>query len=381
MTDMRLRVLIIVSFAHFGGAQIAALRLARGLRDAGHDPHVLFLYEQEPIENPDHRYEVLVQTSRPGMLGYLRIALALWRRLRRERPRRVVTFLPLAHILGQGAALLSGTRTRIVSHRTPVNTISATMRVLDSAAAWLGTYTGVVAVSESVRASCSHYPAWLRKRVGVVHNGIRDWRPSALSRGEARSRFAVSQDAFVLAAVGRLSEQKNYPLMLRIAERLDHVTLLIAGDGPLRAAIETQIAGAGLGNRVRLLGAVSRDAVPDLLKAADIFIQTSTYEGQSNSVLEALQAGLPVVAHDIPEQRETIADAEGKVAGALVPLNDVDAWVSAIERLRDGASTARAIARERADAFRFETMIAGFEHALAGGKFERGMPLHSSANA
>lgn len=378
---MRLRVLILVSFAHFGGAQIAALRVARGLRDAGHDPHVIFLYEQGPIENPDHGYEVLVRKSRPGMFGYLFIALALWRRLRVEKPGRVLTFLPLAHVLGQGVALLTGTRIRVVSHRTPVNTISQIMRVLDAAAAWLRAYTGVVAVSESVRASCAHYPSWLRKKIAVVHNGIRDWRPSPLSRAEARRRFAVSEGAFVLAAVGRLSEQKNYPLMLRVAERLGDATVVIAGDGPLMAPLEAQVADAGLGNRVRLLGALPREAVPDLLKAADLFIQTSTYEGQSNSVLEALLAGLPVVAHDIPEQRETIADAEGKVAGALVPLNDIDAWVGAIERLRYDTSAAREIARERAEAFRYETMIAGFERALRGETAERRAPLHSSANA
>jgi glycosyltransferase involved in cell wall biosynthesis len=362
-------VTIIVSFADFGGAQLAALRLAGGLREAGHNPEVLFLYEKSRIDRPDHAYAALVPKPRLGITGYIGVALKLIRQLREERPKRVLTFLPLAHIFGQTAALLAGTRQRIVSHRTPVNTIGITMRVLDMIAAWAGIYTDVIAVSESVRSSCRHYPVRLRRRTVVVHNGIRGWRPSSLTREEARKRFAVRDDAFALVAVGRLAKQKNYSLMLEIAARVENVQLLIAGDGPMGQELAAAVERAMLGYKVRFLGAVAREDVPDLLRAADLFLQTSTYEGQSNSVLEALESGVPVVAHDIPEQRETIAEEDGAAAGALVPLNDVGAWVAAIENLRDNETAvrrAREIASRRAQMFSYETMIAGFERALAG---------------
>lgn len=365
-----LRVLIIASLANSGGAQMAALRLARGLRDRGHDPRVLFLYERGHIDAPDHPYEVLLPTATPGVQGYARIARDLYRRLRRERPDLVLTFLPLAHVLGQAVARIAGVDRRIISHRTPVNTASPLLRRLDGLWARLGMYTGVVAVSEGVRATCRHYPAWLKERTVVVHNGLRDWRPSGLTREEARRRFEVADGTLLLVAVGRLAEQKNYPFMLRVAERLNNAVLLVAGDGPLRSELEATIVRRGLGERVRLLGPVARTDVPDLLAAADLFIQTSTYEGQSNSVLEALQTPLPVVAHDIPEQRETIADEDGSAAGALVPLKDIDAWIAAIERLRSdpaAADAARRIAARRAQLFRYETMIAGFERALTRG--------------
>ena len=365
----RLRILIVVSLANSGGAQMAALRLARGLRDRGHDPRVLFLYERGRIDAPDHPYEVLLPVADPGFGDYVRIARALHRRLGREKPDLVLTFLPLAHVLGQAAARVAGIGRRIISHRTPVSTASPLLRRMDTLWAWLGMYTGVVAVSEAVRAKCSHYPAWLKERTVVVHNGLRDWRPSSLTRAEARRRFAIADGSFLLVAVGRLAEQKNYPLMLRVVQRIENATLLIAGDGPLRPELEATIARLGLGERVTLLGAVDRAEIPDLLAAADVFVQTSTYEGQSNSVLEALQTPVPVVAHDIPEQRETIAEADGATAGALVPLDNVEAWVAAIERLRRDpvvALTAREIASRRSQLFRFDTMITGFERALAG---------------
>jgi glycosyltransferase involved in cell wall biosynthesis len=360
------KILILVSVANLAGAQIAALRLARGLRDRGHDPKVVFLYEREPIAAPAHPFEVVLATSRPGLSGYARIVFEVMRLIGREKPDVVLTFLPLANALGQSAALLTGVRRRVVTHRIPVDTAGPLMRRLDTIWAWLGIYTGVVAVSEHVRNTCRHYPGWLRKRTAVVHNGLRDFVASPLGRDAARRRFGVPDGALALVAVGRLAPQKNYPLMLDVMRRLDNAILLIAGDGPLRPDIEARIAAAGIGDRVRLLGALPQAAIPDLLAAGDLFIQTSTFEGQSNAILEALHAGLPVVAHDIPEQRETIADATGAVAGALVPPGDVAAWAAAIERLRSDSRIAREIVPERAQAFGYDRMIAGFEVALGG---------------
>jgi glycosyltransferase involved in cell wall biosynthesis len=334
----RLRILIALTVADFGGAQIAALRLARGLHERGHDLRVLFFYKRDDVGEPDFPYEVLLPSASPGPAGYLRIARDVYRYIRRERP---------------------------------VDTMNPLLRRLDTLWAWLGVYTGVVAVSEGVRRSCSHYPAWLLERTVVVHNGLRSWCPSQLDRRGARSRFGIPAEKFVLVAIGRLAEQKNYPLMLRIVQRLDNdVLLLIAGDGSLRRDIETEIVALGIRDKVRLLGLVARADVPDLLAAADVFIQTSTYEGQSNAVLEALQNRTPIVAHDIPEQRETIADSDGTAAGVLVPLDDLDAWVAAIEGLRRDAGmvqAARETASRRARGFTYETMITGFERALTTG--------------
>ena len=366
MTSGR-RILILVSFVNLAGAQIAALRLARGLRDRGHDPRVVFLYQVSPIAEPDHPYEVLLTRHQPGTAGYLSIVGAVFRLVREERPAVVLTFMPFASVLGQAAAALSRAELRVISHRVPVGTIRPVWRALDSVWAWLGVYTDVVAVSESVRKGCRAYPAWLRKRAVVVHNGLFAWRPSRLDRKDARGLFHVGDGDLALVAVGRLAPQKNYALLLRVLRRIDNAILLIAGDGPQRTDLETMATNLGVADRVRFLGALPRDAVPDLLAAGDVFVQSSTFEGQSNALLEALQAGLPIIAHDVPEQRETIAEDDGATAGELVPLDDVDAWVAAIERLRnDGAAVraAREIAARRARLFGFDEMVSGFERIL-----------------
>ncbi len=275
--------------------------------------------------------------------------------------------MPLASVVGLAAAAASGAERRIVSHRVPVATIRPIWRALDTVWAWLGVYTDVIAVSESVRQGCHTYPPRLKEQTVVVHNGLYGWRPSALDRQSARRQFAVPDGVLALVAVGRLAPQKNYPLLLRVIQRLDDVLLLIAGDGALRTSLEEMAGELGVTEKVRFLGPISRDAVPDLLAAADIFVQSSNFEGQSNALLEALQAGVPIVAHDIPEQRETIADEDGATAGELVPLGDVDAWAAAIERLRsdaDAALAARSVAARRANLFQFDKMVGGFERVL-----------------
>ncbi|GGE48828.1 glycosyl transferase [Agaricicola taiwanensis] len=367
-TPRALKIAIFVSFANVAGAQIAALRLAHGLKDKGHDVTVRFLYEQVPVNSTDHPHEVVLKTARPGVKGYLKIVRTVYQTLKREKPDVVLTFLPLACVIGQTCAWAAGIKTRVVSHRMPINTASSVMRKLDLLLAWAGAYTKVICVSNAVRATCRNYPKWLLDRTVVVHNGLLGFVPSLLSKADARARFGIPADQFTLVAIGRFVPQKHYPLMLEVVSRLDDVLLVIGGDGFLRQSLEAEIARLGIGHKVKLLGNVGRADVPDLLQAGDAFIQTSTYEGQSNTVLEGLTAGIPMVLHDVPEQRETIEDPQtGKLAGELVPLNDVDGWVAAIERLRRDTSSRDAAseqARRQAQLFTYDRMIDGFNRTL-----------------
>src|SRR5262245_38715924 len=191
--------------------------------------------------------------------------------------------------------------------------------------------------------------------MSTVQIGIRGWLPSSLDRTTARRAFDIHEHRLALTAIGRLAEQKNYPLLLRVMELLPDALLLIAGDGPLRTQLESEAVRRGVASKVRFLGPLPRTVIHDLLAATDVLVQTSTFEGQGYAMLEALQAGLPVIAHDIPEQRETLSAATG-TAGALMPVNDAGAWAAAIERLcNDAAASCRAreIAGRRAGYFTY----------------------------
>jgi glycosyltransferase involved in cell wall biosynthesis len=222
-------------------------------------------------------------------------------------------------------------------------------------------------VSEAVRASFSNYPESYRRKLCVVHNGI-DWPPALPERHAARRALGLADDTVAFLAVGRLTQQKNYSFMLQRVAETPGIVLLIAGDGALREQLERAALDLGVGERVRFLGAVTRPVVGELLAAADVFIQTSAYEGQSNAVLEAMHAALPIIVGDIPTQRETLCDEAGEPVAILAPFADPQAWLDGMARLRDQpalrtqmGATAKALVERR---FGLTEMIDGFERVI-----------------
>lgn len=135
--------------------------------------------------------------------------------------------------------------------------------------------------------------------------------------------------------LGRLSEQKRVDLLLEAFARvgqehpdLDGLELVVAGQGPLRAELEAQA--ARLGINVKFLGNVPRAEAVDLLRDAKVLVLPSASEGASNSLLEAIATGVPVVATKLPGTCELIRHEQ---EGLLVPVGDVDALAAALGRL------------------------------------------------
>ena len=156
--------------------------------------------------------------------------------------------------------------------------------------------------------------------------------------------------------------------MVRVLATTPRIRLAIAGDGPLRSAAQALADDLGAKDRIHFLGALAHDRVTDLLRAADGFIQTSLFEGQSNSVLEAMHEGIPIICSDIPMQRETVCAESGDTAAMLVPLDEFEGWRNAVLRLRDDQIFAKDLGA-RANAlvsrrFTLEKMIDGFEATI-----------------
>ncbi len=147
-------------------------------------------------------------------------------------------------------------------------------------------------------------------------------------------------DAPWILWVGRLDPVKGLHLLFEAFQRVARSSsahLMIAGDGPLRSDLERQIRGTPLGQRVHLLG--PRRDVPDLLRAADLFVFPSRTEGLPNALLEAMACGLPIVTTDVPGCRDLICD---QINGLVVPYDDVAALAPAMQaQLTDRASASR----------------------------------------
>jgi glycosyltransferase involved in cell wall biosynthesis len=160
-------------------------------------------------------------------------------------------------------------------------------------------------------------------RAVVIRNGVELPPPEPPERrGGVRDELGVDRDATVAIWVGSLDERKD-PLTAVHAAEAAGVTLLVVGDGPLRAEVED-----AAGERVRVLG--SRADVARLLGAADIYVLTSRREGLALSLLEAMAHGLPAIVTDLPENVEAVGDAQ-----AVVNDGDVPALAECLRHLAD----------------------------------------------
>lgn len=361
------KIIGVISFMNAAGAQEALLRLMRQLRLRGHDTEVWFLYAKSSCYRGQPGVRVLLDKKHLSPLDLPVLFSRLLTLLRQTRPDAVVGFLPLANIMGLAAAWFTGVRLRIASQRSPGPTFGRAMQLLDRFLGVRGIYNKIVCVSRSVMDSFGTYPPAYCERLSVVNNGI-EWTPSDKTKREARASFNLPDDYPLLVATGRFVPQKNYDLMVRVLATTPRIRLAIAGDGPLRGAAQALADDLGAKDRIHFLGSLAHDRVTDLLRAADGFIQTSLFEGQSNSVLEAMHEGMAIICSDIPMQRETVCEEDGRTAAMLVPLDEFEGWRNAVLRLRDDRAFAQDLGT-RASAlvsrrFTLDKMIDGFEATI-----------------
>lgn len=139
----------------------------------------------------------------------------------------------------------------------------------------------------------------------------------------------------------------------RLLAKIPKVSVIIAGDGPLRASLVTLADELGVSSRTRFIGAVDNSRMPRLLHAADVYVSSSLSDGTSISLLEAMACGLPVVVSDLPANREWVETGRN---GVLVSPGDSETLADAIERVLADPTLGRTmgqrnleVARERAN--------------------------------
>jgi glycosyltransferase involved in cell wall biosynthesis len=167
------------------------------------------------------------------------------------------------------------------------------------------------------------------RRVSVLPNPAPEV-PALPPREALRAELGLDPDAAVLVFAGRLGRQKSLGTLLEAIAQVPDVELVVAGDGPERAALEQQAMSLALDERVRFVGSVPRDIVLRLFGAADASVLPSAWENFPHTVVEALALGCPVVATRVGGVPEIVNDGEN---GLLVPPRDAAALAGAIERL------------------------------------------------
>jgi glycosyltransferase involved in cell wall biosynthesis len=174
-----------------------------------------------------------------------------------------------------------------------------------------------------------------RSNFKIIPNGIelRDPRLE-ISRQEAFERLGIPLNHRLILSIGRLWHQKGYKDLIWAAEMLrilrSEVSYVILGEGPERQRLEAYRDNVRAAASVHLIG--HRLDAMQILPHADLLWNGSLYEGQSNVILEAMQAGVPVLATDIPGNRDLI---ENEKTGILFPVGDVDRLMRISNQLLD----------------------------------------------
>jgi glycosyltransferase involved in cell wall biosynthesis len=312
-----------------GGVQIHIRDLAVSLQQRGHAPRVLVGGEGAFVESlraAGVPVGILPHLTVPiSPLGDLLALGEIRSALRRQPPDLVALHSSKAGILGRIAARSLGVPALLTAHGwnfTPgiAPLPAAVYRQIERAVGRIT--TRIITVSEYDRRLALDAGLTSADRVVAVHNGIPDI-PVEL---RARPDRAPTR----LIMIARFEAQKDHPTLLHALAGLRDLAweLDLVGDGPLLGRMESLAADLGLRERVHFLG--QRMDVPRLLAGAQLSLLVTNWEGLPLSILEAMRAGLPVIATDVAGIGEAISEGE---TGYLIPRGDVELLRERLARL------------------------------------------------
>ena len=259
---------------------------------------------------------------------------ALTRHLRARKPDILHAYLPAANVIGPVAARLAGVPRVIVSKRALADykALFPLLRKVEPLGNRLADAILVNsdAVRKDVERTETHWDGKFRK----IYNGVAPIEPWAPDEAMAfRRREGIPADALVALCVSNFYPYKGHEELVEAAARVvpafpGVLFLMVGRDSGTMEATKACVRKREIEGSVRFVG--SRTDVPDLLRASDLFVHPSREEGFSNAILEAMAAGLPVVACDVGGNPEAVVDGE---TGRLVPPQDPERFAGAMMEL------------------------------------------------
>jgi len=268
--------------------------------------------------------------------------------LRDAKPDVVHTHLRQGHILGLIAAGLVSRPSVATLHNVDVEARNLKRAMMKWLETWVLRHRAAQVIGVGDIVADSQGKRLGRGTVYVVRNPVSpiDMVITPEERVAIRSSLLGKASSPLLLAVGRLAEQKAYHHLLEAVALLRHsvpaVTLAVAGEGHLRQPLESRIQELGLEENVVLLG--PRSDVPRLMRAADVFVSSSLWEGLPLVLLEAMDAGLAIVATEVGDVPTVVGNA-----GVLVPPADPQQMADALALLLSDPARLASLGREARD--------------------------------
>lgn len=337
-----MRITLVISSLWGGGAERVLSVLANGWAEQRHEVSILTFEEEE---GPTHPLRAAIKLRRLGLLRQshsfsqglfvnMRRIRVLRRAIRESRPNLVISFMDQTNVLtvlatrGLGVPVIISERTS--PRRPKVSRVWATLCRL--------CYPLADVLVCQTPGGLAGFQALARVRGVAIPNPI---AVPDTPTGQKNGRPGLA-----MVAMGRLIQEKGFDLLLdafaRVAGLHPDWFLTIIGKGPLRSQLEEQSNTLGIGTRVHFAGELTDPF--SVLRAADLFVLSSRFEGFPMALAEAMACGLPVVSFDCPEGPHDIV--RDGIDGILVPPEDVASLAAVMARLMsDDQERARLAAR------------------------------------
>lgn len=345
MPNSSLRILFLNTQMEAGGAQKAMLVLAQGIKQRGHTIIVVTMYDKEsyvPLFSEQVGIPIIDLRMKPpgNSLVKARAFISglkhLYDIMRQNDIDVLQTFTHYSNIAGPFIGWLARVPVRVSSQRGTLQGVPSVFRLLDRIVANSALVQKMTTVSEGMRYFCVEVQKINPDKVLVIPNSIEAEEYNLEVCPHQKKQFlqelGIDQYSWIVTTVARLHPVKGHEYLLKaipqILERVPGVHFLFAGEGPLYDQIKKEVHELMIDDSVHLL-AVRQD-IPMILACSDLFVLPSLSEGMPNVALEAMAAGLPVVATAVGGIPEIVKDGEN---GLLVPPGDPHALAVAITRI------------------------------------------------
>lgn len=344
----RIGIDVTAAITQGGGIGRFTRELVKALADADHDNQYRLFSAKQPAKLPvaDPLPHAANVVYRPAPLDE-RWLYRFWYRLRLPLNVQWVTGpLDLFHspdfvlppVAGNIPTLLTVHDLSFVHY--PETFPKALVDYLNKVVPWsIGRATHVLADSISTKRDLTEVWRIPDEKITVMYGGVNDSFKPIRDRGrlrKMRAKYGIGDQPYVLS-VGTLQPRKNYQMLVKafrsVAEQNPHNLIIAGGKGWLYDDMLAEVARQGLNDRVRFIGFVSDEELPDLYSDASLFVFPSVYEGFGLPLLEAMACGTPVLTSNASSLPEVVAAGSGSEAAVQLSPHDQDSWTEAVNRL------------------------------------------------
>lgn len=217
----------------------------------------------------------------------------------------------------------------------------------------------ITAISHDTKKRAQHLHG-ITQPIEVVHIGLVPEQYGAMGREELHL-----PPGFLAVSIGRLIPRKGYEILITAWKQVPDAKLVIIGSGPLRKRLEKHIASLGLQQQVWLLGSVENTRKGEILRAADLYVSAASHEGFGIVFLEAMDAGLPIVAPNEGGQTDFL---EHEHNALLVDSSRPDAMAAAVKRIQQDQALQQEMRQQNSShvkSFYIDRTTSAFENVLA----------------